>query len=50
VIGLLIGAGVAVVIMLVWHAGSARPNPRPEDDEEMAGLITANWDRIKDHF
>jgi hypothetical protein len=37
---------VGVVVVLLWLIGL----PGDEDEEEAAGFITANWDRIRDRF
>ncbi len=49
----LIGIAVFVVAFFVLRrllASATRvPPPGSEDEEEMAGLITANFDRLDDH-
>jgi hypothetical protein len=37
-------AGVVVIVVgLLWLIGL----PGDDDDEELAGFVTANWDRVK---
>jgi hypothetical protein len=35
---------VGLVIVVLWLIGL----PGDDDEEELAGLVTANWDRVKD--
>jgi hypothetical protein len=41
---LVVVAGVIVIVVgLLWLIGL----PGDDDDEELAGFVTANWDRVK---
>jgi hypothetical protein len=50
VLVIVVAVALGLLVAIVWPSGGGRPSPTADDHEEMAGLVTANWDRIKDHF
>jgi hypothetical protein len=44
VLGFLVLLGL--LLTLLWLIGL----PAPDDEEELAGFVTANWDEIKDQI
>ena len=47
---IVVAVALGLLVALVWPSAERRASRRAEDSEELAGLITANWDRIDDHL